>query len=614
MAIARFPTSQQAALTAFINRFLKRGTADTSGVDVLNGNEQQAWQLQAGGLDRLDHPHAQRHPPLGSLCELSDRGARALTSRLPCLDTGLLRAAFHRLERRFGYGCLGTLIACGGAGSEPRSQPAGAGATLQSGGGSASEPASGGVERENAGAGGVERENAGAGGVGERAPDWLLPARVRRLANVEYDGSVQALLGTEQRPASESNFPPDLRRDGFTVNAAQRVDAVIVERLADAADALATEAEQTGRSRGWLPAPAHEDATELCSSLHQHVRRRRSIAGRCSTKSRARCLLLYDVGAEGASYEDGIAHVTRGLLQSAGFLYLTELGDGSHRADGIVELTPDEIATLAFVLSDLRAARRRAAQQSSGSGALADSSRARAPGTAAVCRGADARRTTVVRLVREWLGIDRIDDSAKDSLVYPDFEAEKPRIVAESTDFVRAVAFESTGNVSELLGARWTVSSGPLALYQSAGTGPIPGSIAPRSRRHSESGGIPRDLRQAHESHPVFRGVAIAQRVACMGLDSPASFNIQVVPPLPDPTLTTRERYQRPLARTRSALAVTRSSTRSDFRSSTTTAWARIAPSSTARASTARSGCSVPETLDGQLRRQQPARGGARAE
>ena len=41
----------------------------------------------------------------------------------------------------------------------------------------------------------------------------------------------------------------------------------------------------------------------------------------------------------------------------------------------------------------------------------------------------------------------------------------------------------------------------------------------------------------------MFRGVAIAQRVTCMGLDSPASFNIQVIPPAPDPTVTTRERY-----------------------------------------------------------------------
>ncbi|MEI9937619.1 MAG: dockerin-like protein [Pseudomonadota bacterium] len=32
-----FPSSQQAALTAFITRFLKKGTADTSGVDVFNG-------------------------------------------------------------------------------------------------------------------------------------------------------------------------------------------------------------------------------------------------------------------------------------------------------------------------------------------------------------------------------------------------------------------------------------------------------------------------------------------------------------------------------------------------------------------------------------------------
>ncbi len=78
-----------------------------------------------------------------------------------------------------------------------------------------------------------------------------------------------------------------------------------------------------------------------------------------------------------------------------------------------------------------------------------------------------------MRLVREWLGIDAIDDSEKDSLVYPDFAGEKAKIVAESSDFVRAVAFESSGNVSELFGAHWTVNSGPLSLYQTAGAGPF---------------------------------------------------------------------------------------------------------------------------------------------
>ena len=85
--------------------------------------------------------------------------------------------------------------------------------------------------------------------------------------------------------------------------------------------------------------------------------------------------------------------------------------------------------------------------------------------------------------MREWLGIDCIDASAKDSLVYPTFEDQKPSIVAESQDFVRAVAFESTGTVGELLGARWTVSSGPLALYQ--------------TRRERTDASLPRDRRRS---------------------------------------------------------------------------------------------------------------------
>jgi hypothetical protein len=40
---------------------------------------------------------------------------------------------------------------------------------------------------------------------------------------------------------------------------------------------------------------------------------------------------------------------------------------------------------------------------------------------------------------REWLGFDRIDGSAKDSLVYSSFEQDKTGVVAESRDFVCAV-------------------------------------------------------------------------------------------------------------------------------------------------------------------------------
>jgi hypothetical protein len=366
----------------------------------------------------------------------------------------------------------------------------------------------------------------------------LLLTRVRRLSNAEYDATVQALLGSEQSPASE--FPPDLRQDGFTVNANQRIDAVVVERLMDAADRLATEAQQNGTLAELAPCDGSEPrscARSFIESFGARAYRRPLDDDEIDA-----LLELYDIGADGAAYEDGIAHVVRGLLQSAGFLYLTELGAGDPTQSGVVQLGPYELASaMSYFLTsgppdEALLAKARA-------GALSD------PAT----RAAEAHRLfdevpgakdTAVRWIREWLGIDRVDESAKDTLVYPNFPGEKPSIVAESRDFVRAVAFASTGTVSELFGATWTVDSGPLDLYEPDGPGPVEGSVALTDRVGilNQAAFLTR-YATATESHPVFRGVALARRVTCLNLDSPASFNIQVVPPLPDATLTTRERF-----------------------------------------------------------------------
>jgi len=376
---------------------------------------------------------------------------------------------------------------------------------------------------------------------GSAATESLLLARVRRLASAEYDASVQALLSTTQSPAAGPDFPPDLRQDGFTVNDAQRVDAVIVERLAEAADALAIEAQQNGTLARLAPCAATAEpascARSFITSFGAKVYRRPLVDEEASA-----LLALYTVGAEGASYLDGIAHVTRGLLQSAGFLYLTELGDAAQASRGAVRLTEHELAaSLSYFITSAPPDDELLAKAAAG--ALSDPGEREAQARRLFAHDPHAR-DTAVRLVREWLGIDRIADAAKDSLVYPQFDGLKPKIVAESIDFVRAVAFESTGNVSELFGATWTVNSGPLSLYETAGSGPIKGS----SRLSGRVGILNQaaflaTYANAHESHPIFRGVALARRVSCFGLDSPASFNLQVVPPAPDPSRTTRERF-----------------------------------------------------------------------
>jgi len=438
-------------------------------------------------------------------------------------------AAPHRLLAVFAPCAAGLLLSCSTAAPPP-------GASANSGAASAMAAAG------SNSAGGVGNGEGGtAGGSVSPEPTQLLPARIRRLASPEYDATVQALLSTAQRPASGPDFPPDLRQDGFTVNDAQRVDEVIIERLADAADALASEARQNGTLARLAPcAPSSEPtscAKRFISEFGTKVYRRP-----LSSDEESALLALFSIASEGASYEDGIAHVTRGLLQSAGFLYLTEVGAAATAPEGVIELTPHEVASsLSYFLTSAPPDDELLAKATTG--ALADP----------LEREAQARRIfqknplakdTVVRLVREWLGIDGIAGSAKDSLIYPDFEREKPKMLAESEDFVRAVAFDSTGTISELFNAKWTVNSGPLAMYETAGNGPLDGSTALTDRVGIlNQAAFLATYANAHESHPIFRGVAIARRVTCYPLDSPASFNLQVVPPAPDPTKTTRERF-----------------------------------------------------------------------
>src|SRR5262245_40832656 len=77
----------------------------------------------------------------------------------------------------------------------------------------------------------------GSGGSSGGPSGTLLPARIRRITNAEYDASVRALLGTTQSLAA-TTFPPDSRQSNFTLNDAQRVDPVLAKQLDDAASAL----------------------------------------------------------------------------------------------------------------------------------------------------------------------------------------------------------------------------------------------------------------------------------------------------------------------------------------------------------------------------------------
>lgn len=369
-------------------------------------------------------------------------------------------------------------------------------------------------------------------------PVALIPARIRRLTNAEYNASVSALLGTSEAPADE--FPPDARQDGFTVNDAQRVDSVLAKQLFSAAETLAAAA----RPNFDTLAPCDGADEESCAQAFIADFGAKVYRRPLGAEEAEGLLDVYRAGALDATYEDGIELTIRALLQSAGFLYHTELGNGDS-SDGSVALTAYELAdSLSYLFTESPPS------QDLIDAALAgelNTAEGRLQQAEILSNSGNRARDRFVRIVREWLELDRIDDTAKDTTVYEDFETFKPFMSAESRDFVARILSEQDGQVDSvgaLLSADYTVADSELGqFYGSTGDGPYTGTTAIPRNGILNQGAFLAVQAHAHESTPVLRGVLIARRIVCLDIPSPASLNVEVVPPVPDPSLTTRERF-----------------------------------------------------------------------
>lgn len=442
---------------------------------------------------------------------------------------------------------LGTVLGCS-AGDDPSLGPvAGAGASGGSGpgsggsGGSAAGKGVGGSATggsSNAGRGGST--SAGAGGENPEglAREAMLPARIRRLTNEEYAWSIRALLNDE--PPVEVNLPPDSRQDGFTRNDTQRVDSVLAKQLDASAQILAGRARERLDELG--PACATPEGSESCAESFIDAFGARAYRRPLASDEKADLLTVYRLGADGGSYAEGVELVIRALLQSAGFLYLSELGDGT--GGDTFRLAPHELAAqLSYLLTaqapsaDLLAAAE--------SGAL-DTPEGRLDAASMLIGDAPAAAT----ILREWLGVDRILETGKDTTVYPEFKPEVRTSMATETDAFIASVMAGSGTIGELLGADWTMVDPTLATYYGLA---YPGGNEP-FQRVSLSGKHRRGIlnqgaflsvyAHASESAPVFRGVAVLERLACKPPASPVNIPNIPPPPQPDGVRTTRERFE----------------------------------------------------------------------
>ncbi len=393
--------------------------------------------------------------------------------------------------------------------------------------GAASGPPSGAANNGN-------NNGAASGGASNSGPPYL-PVRVRRLTDDEWQAAATSLFGVTSMTAA--SFTPDSPQTGFDVNDGQQVDPVLAGQIDTAAHEIAA-----GAILLPTTAPCADPtnsgaacATSFIAALVPQAYRRPAVQSELDG-----LLVVYHAAADGGAYTDGIQAVIAAVLESPGFIYVTEMGSAT---GDTVTMTDFEIASeLSFLFTGNPpdSALTSAAQ----AGQLQD------PST----RQSQARRlltsangkTQLTKVIEQWLGIDSVAQIAKDTTVYPQFSNVQASMKTEADAFISEIVWNEGKGVAELFGANWTIADANLASFYGAAAPDSTGRVSLAGTGRAgilDQGAFLSVYAHASESGPVLRGVAILRNIACVTIPDPSSLNIVVVPPTPDPTKTTRQRY-----------------------------------------------------------------------
>lgn len=344
----------------------------------------------------------------------------------------------------------------------------------------------------------------------------LLPARTRRLSNWELERSVAELLGTPVNLAPE--LPPDIRQEGYTRNVAQDVSSTWASRYSALVAAAAADATPN------LP----------CSDFTDGACREESVRA-LGLRAFRRPLTTEEVTELGAL--PTLPVLLRSLLESPSFLYVTELGEGVAPR---TRLSDFELASeLSYLLrgappdSELL--------QAAAAGKLSQS----------VERLRQAHRLLALpdtryqfrRFALEWLEVDGLLDTAKNSQLFPNYDVLKPYMLAETENYVDEVMVHGGASVQSLIAGGFAAVGPEMAQFYGLSTYGARASL----RGTGRLGVLQQASFLAAHAHPdvtspVKRGDFVLRKLLCEKLKRPAEIGLEVVMPPPSATLSNRER------------------------------------------------------------------------
>ncbi|WP_437734071.1 DUF1592 domain-containing protein [Sorangium sp. So ce1335] len=372
-------------------------------------------------------------------------------------------------------------------------------------------------------------------------PDMVSGRRVlRRMSRVEFDRTVADLLGVD---TTGYILPTDANVEGFDNNA----DALLyagtdVQLMRDAAEDIAARVIEAPGSLVPCEIATGDDA---CATEFFERFGRRAFRRALTQEDRARYMELYRSVKADEGFAGAVQAMIAAALQSPYFLYRPEIG--AVAADGTYQLLPHEIASqLSYMIWSSMPDDELLSKAESGELATP------AAISAEVDRMLQDPRADagILRFFKTWLQLSA--KPSKDMGAYPEYtEAVRQAIEKETAAFVRHLIREGSGSLSEMYTANYSYVNQELASFYGL---PAPDGAPDQdgmarvdltgSNRMGilTLGSVLSTHAHAAESSPVHRGKFVREQLLCQPLPPPPA-GLDVKPPQPDPTKSTRERF-----------------------------------------------------------------------
>jgi hypothetical protein len=370
---------------------------------------------------------------------------------------------------------------------------------------------------------------------------------LRRLTIPEFEATIRGAFGLDSKQWVGLNVPPDAGSDdGFTNN----VDRLTVSPEYARGAAESSRAVAGVVSGELLPTllPCAATGGASCADNFVTTFGTKLYRRPLTPVEKGRYMALFSKTSQGGDFKTFVYWATSAMLQSPNVIYRSELGEPD---GGRFKLTPYEVASeLSYTftggpptpeLMQLAAANK-----------LSTGAEVEAAARALVFDGQNVKpafREVIQRFADQWLGLSKLSNLKKDTMLYPGFNTQIQDSLAEETRrFISSVILEDKGKVADLLTANYTFVDSRLAKYY--GFGAATGTDFVRVNRPAEwgigllaQGSMLSVAANSLATSPTRRGHMVRSNLMCVPVPPPPP----TVDPVQEPSefTTTRERYEK---------------------------------------------------------------------